>query len=72
MNKEKRKREELGGVLLSSIETFSQITCSKCKVLTTMCMVSDEWEAVERLINEGWTKRGDKCICPKCSAKNKK
>ena len=72
MSREEKKKVELEDFLYNNVETFSQITCSKCKTLETLVNVSDEWESVEKLIKLGWTKRGDKCLCPKCSVKTKK
>jgi len=70
--KEENKRDELENTIYDNMKTFVELACSKCKEITTLYTVTNEANTVDRLIDYGGTKRGNKCLCPKCSVKTKK
>lgn len=72
MSKRDKEREKLEFTIYNNLEIFAQIECSKCFNKTSLYNITDGCDAVDELIEFGWTKRGDNVICPICSAKNKK
>lgn len=70
--KEEDKRDELENTIYDNMKTFAELECSKCKEITKIYIVTNNANTVDRLIDYGWTNKKGKCICPKCSIKNKK
>ena len=72
MNREEKKKEELENVLIDWASITAEIACSKCNTVYSASHVGDVYEFADHLIRGGWTKRGNRCLCPKCSVKIKK
>lgn len=65
------KLEKLQDNIYNNVQTFHEITCTKCRKLVQE-FGGDEWQIVEYFINKGWHATENNCYCPECNEKRKK